>query len=389
MSRRILAIPGPTILDVDVLKALLVSDVGHMSMEFTDIVADSLNMLRKIVYADSEYQPIILSGSGTVAMEASLTNFIRKGDKALILSNGYFGELAYKILSRYPIQVDIIRANEIGTRVDNKFVIEKLEENNYSIVAATHVDTSTGVAHNIKELGAYIRDTETIFIVDGVCSVAGEELHIVDDGVDVLFTGSQKALSTPVGLSIVWLSPKAIHRLDQGNISPHYMDLSEWIKVMKGYEEGKPLYYATPAVNLVYGLNSALKNILDYGLEMWFEKHRVMAGGFREGVKALGLEILAKNYCAASTVSAVYLPDGVSWSDFRREMFRRNVIVAGGLISSIKDKYFRVGHMGMMNYNDIIAILGAIERSLSKLGYPIDFGASLAKFQEYVYKYES
>ena len=210
-----------------------------------------------------------------------------------------------------------------------------------------------------------------------------------DMGIDVLFTGSQKALSTPVGLAVVWLSPKALSKLDEPQLSAHYMDLSKWLRVMKSYEEGSPIYYATPAVNLVYALNMALQKILDYGLERWYKKHRIMAKAFRDSIRSIGLETMASEEVSASTVTAVYLPDNISSREFRREMSSRGVYVAGGILEGIRDRYFRVGHMGMMNLNDIIAILACIERSLKSLGYDVELGRALATFQRVTHQEES
>lgn len=381
MGRRILAIPGPTILDVDILKSTLVSDIGHLSKEFVNIFAETLASLRKLLYVNEDYLPIVLAGSGTVGMEACLTNFISKNDKALVVSNGYFGDLAFNILKRYPVSVKLLKPRKPGLRVENKQIFEEIESNDYSIIVVTHVDTSTGVVHDIAQIGKFVINTDTLLIVDGVCSVAGEKIEMEKDGIDVIFTGSQKALSTPPGLSIIWLSPKALSRLNEDNLSPHYMDLTRWIKIMKSYEDGRPQYYATPAVNLVYALNTALRKIFQYGLERWFKKHYVMARLFQEGVEEIGLRIMADKSCRASTVSAVYLPESISLQDFKKEMRKRDVIIAGGILENLRDKYFRVGHMGMMNYNDIIVILAAIERSLIKLGYSIELGKSLTKVQ--------
>ncbi len=384
MDRKILAIPGPTILDLDVLRAMLVSDVGHMSVEFTGIFSETLRLLRRLLYVDDDYQPIILAGSGTVGMEASLTNFVSKNDKVLVVSNGYFGDLAEKILSRYPVNINKLSSREPGDRVDNETILSRLEEDKYSALIVTHVDTSTGVKHDISELGKYTKDQDTLLIVDGVCSVGGEKINMKEAGIDVLFTGSQKALSTPVGLSIIWLSPKAMDRLKMNNLSPHYMDLGEWLKIMRSYEEGAPKYYATPAVNLIYALNGALRKIFEYGLDKWFNKHVLMAGSFRAGLQEVGLELMAKDYCRANTVSAIYLPENIESKRFRDELYRMGIVVAGGILKGLRDKYFRVGHMGMMNLNDIVAILAAMERVLYSLGYDIELGSSLRGFQEYL-----
>lgn len=221
--------------------------------------------------------------------------------------------------------------------------------------------------------------------MDGVCSVAGEEIRMKEWGIDVLLTGSQKALGVPPGLAVLWLSPKAIKRLNEtkSKYAPYYMDLTKWLEIMDSYEKMKTAYFATPAVNLIVGLHRSLELIFEEGLENRFKRHEVLSKAFRGGMQGLGLKILPKDEkTSASTVTAVYLPEKVELGEFRREMLERNVVVAGGLFPSIKSKYFRVGHMGPINANDIISVVAAIERSLIKLGYEVRLGDGVTKTQE-------
>ncbi len=383
-ERDILAIPGPTMFHPMVLRSLGVENMGHMSREFVEVFSKALKDLRKLVYADDSVQPVVLSGSGTLAMEASVSNMISKGDNILVVVNGYFGWSMRDILSRYPVNIDLIEIKSPGEVVDNKRILEKLDEKEYSMVTVTHVDTSTGVRHPIKELAEEVRDRNCILVVDGVCSVAGEEIRMSEWGIDVLFTGSQKALGVPAGLGILWLSEKALRRLKEteSSLSPYYMDLSRWIRVMKSYEEMKPIYYATPSVNLIWGLWKSLKIIFDEGLENRFRRHKILSRALRKGLKAIGLDIMAKEEYAASTITSVYLPEGVSPYDFKREMLNRNVVIAGGIYPGLREKYFRIGHMGIMDFNDGVSILAAIERSLYSLGYGLEPGAGLKAYQD-------
>jgi alanine-glyoxylate transaminase/serine-glyoxylate transaminase/serine-pyruvate transaminase len=382
-EKNILAIPGPTMFHPMVLRSLGVENMGHMSREFVEIFSKALKDLRKLVYADDGVQPVVLAGSGTLAMEASVSNLISKGDNILVVVNGYFGWSMRDILNRYPVNIDLIEIKSPGEVVDNKRIFEKLDEKEYSMVTVTHVDTSTGVRHPIKELAEEVRDRKCILVVDGVCSVAGEEIRMSEWGIDVLFTGSQKALGVPAGLGILWLSEKALHRLKETEsaLSPYYMDLSRWVKVMKSYEEMKPIYYATPAVNLIWGLWKSLEIIFDEGLENRFRRHKILSRALRKGLKAIGLDIMAREEYAASTITSVYLPGEVSPSDFKREMLSRNVVIAGGIYPGLREKYFRIGHMGIMDFNDGVSILAAIERSLYVLGYDLEPGAGLKAYQ--------
>jgi alanine-glyoxylate transaminase/serine-glyoxylate transaminase/serine-pyruvate transaminase len=387
-ERRILAIPGPTIFDPYVLRGMGIANVGHLSREFTKVFGMVLKNLRRLVYAGEESQTFVLAGSGTLAMEASVVNLIEKGDSILVVSNGFFGWSMRDILMKYEVDVDVLSIDKPGDVVDNKLIIDMLREKSYKLVTVTHVDTSTGVRHNIRELAEYVRDTDTLLVVDGVCSVAGEEIRFDEWGIDVLFTGSQKAIGVPVGLGIIWYSRRALERLEVtgSKTAPYYMDLGKWRRVMCSYEEGNPIYYATPPVNLIYALSKSLEIIFEEGLENRFRRHLYLASAIREGLRSIGLTVMAKDEYAASTITSVYLPDGISLDNFKNEMARRNVIVAGGIYPGIRDKYFRIGHMGIMDYNDGAAILASIERSLLSLGYELSLGSSLTKYQEYLMK---
>ncbi|MEM2379679.1 MAG: aminotransferase class V-fold PLP-dependent enzyme, partial [Candidatus Methanomethylicia archaeon] len=227
------------------------------------------------------------------------------------------------------------------------------------------------------------KHNETLLVVDGVCSVAGEEIYMKNWGIDVLFTGSQKAIGVPPGLAIIWLSPKALDRLKEtkSKYSPYYMELTRWINIMNSYEELRASYFATPAVNLIVALNKSLKLILDEGMEARFKRHKILSKAFRKGIEAMNLKIMAKSEdYAASTITAIYLPQNINIQQFLNEMNKRNVIVAGGLYPNIN--YFRVGHMGSVNANDIVATVSAIERSLNTLGYKTIIGESIKEVQK-------
>lgn len=383
-ERSLLMIPGPTIFEPSVLRELSITTLSHTSKEFIQIFHETLKNLRKIVFVNEEYKPIVLAGSGTLAMEISVANFIKGNDKVLVVSNGYFGDRMIEILSKYPVKVDVLKVEELGGVIKTSKILEEINKGNYSLVTVTHVDTSTGVRQELKELGEELKKHhETLLIVDGVCSVAGEELYMKDWGIDILFTGSQKALGVPPGLSIIWLSPKALERLKntKSKYASYYMELTRWIKIMDSYEELKAAYFATPAVNLIIALNKSLKLILEEGIENRFKRHKILSRAFRKGIEAMRLKIMAKSEdCAASTVTAIYLPENIDLQQFLTEMSKRNIIVAGGLYPGIK--YFRVGHMGSVNANDIIATISAIERGLNTLGYEITIGESLKEVQK-------
>ncbi|AFL67122.1 pyridoxal-phosphate-dependent aminotransferase family protein [Desulfurococcus amylolyticus] len=381
-ERRLVMVPGPINYEPSVLRELAVSGLDHTSPEFVEIFADALGKLREIVYAGKEHQPVVIAGTGTLGMEASVTNFLTKGNRVLVVSNGYFGDRFKELLSRYPVKTDVLRPDTIGNGVEASRIIEVVEKEGYDLVTLTHVDTSTGVLQPIREVGKKLRNTGTILVVDGVCSVGGEEINLVEDGVDVLFTGSQKALGVPPGLAIIWLSPKALEKLKELKepLSPYYMDLKKWVEVMRSYEEKKPVYFGTPAVNLVVALRKSLELILREGMENRVRRHMVLSEAFREAMKALGLGILASEKYTAHTITAVKLPSGIDAGLLVSFARSAGVAIARGLLKEVN--YFRVGHMGPVNANDIIATIAVIERALYRQGYLSRLGDGLLRAQE-------
>ncbi len=386
-ERRLVMVPGPINFEPSVLREMAAEGLDHTSPEFVDAFAESLAMLRKIVNATNEYQPIVIAGSGTLAMEASTTNFLKKDSKVLVVSNGYFGDRFAELLSRYPVRVDVIKPDVLGGAVNPDKIIATVEKEGYDLVTLTHVDTSTAVLQPLREVGRALKDKDTLLVVDGVCSVGGEEINVVEDGIDVLFTGSQKALGVPPGLAILWLSPKALGRLERisNSLTPYYADLRKWVNVMKSYEDRKPLYFATPAVNLIVALRKSLELILKEGLDRRFARHKQLSEAFREGVKALRLQLLPKEENVAHTVTAVKLPSNIDSTSFVSSVRSMGVLIAKGLIKEVN--YFRVGHMGSVNANDIIATVAAIERALYKHGYEFKFGEGLARTQDVLFKH--
>lgn len=380
-ERRLLMIPGPISFEPRVLRELSTQNIGHMALEFTEAFSKVLRDLRELVRVSLEYQPLVLAGSGTLAMEASVSNFVSEDSRVLVVSSGVFGRRFVELFSKYPVEVDVLESKP-GEIVGVEEVKSKLESGDYDVLTVTHVDTSTSIRYPIEELGKYTRDKNVLLVVDGVCSVGGEDVQMENWGIDVLLTGSQKAIGVPPGLAILWLSPKALERLEEtkGRYAPYYMDFTKWIPVMKSYEERKPRYFATPAVNLILALRVSLEKILEEGLDRVFKRHRVIAEAFRSAMKSLGLELLAREEkYAASTVTSVKLPEDINVKEFLAEMRKRQVIVAGGLIPRIN--YFRVGHMGPVNSNDIIATIAAIERSLAALKFKLEFGVGVREAQ--------
>lgn len=374
-GRKLLMIPGPIEFEPEVLQAMSIPTPSHVAPNFINSFGDSLEMLRK-VWLCPNGQPFIIAGTGTLAMDIAGANLVEPGDKALVISTGYFGHRYAELLKRYGAEVDILES-ALGLTVSKERIERALASTDYKLLTFNHVDTSTGVKVDAKMIGALGIKYNTLTILDGVCSVAAEEIRQEDWGIDVVLTASQKAVGVPPGLALLVASPKAMKIWEKRStpVSNYYADWSNWLPIMKAYEARKPSYFGTPAVNLVLALQVSLKQILAEGMEQRFARHQSIADAFRAAMQALGLGIIAaKDEMAANTLTAVYYPEGVDGIKLRKFINESGVIVAGGLLSEIKTEYFRVGHMGAINQNDLLATVGAIETALHRCGHVTGHG---------------
>lgn len=374
-GRKLLMIPGPIEFEPKVLQALATPTDSHVSPDFIETFANSLELMRK-VWQSKTGQPFIMAGSGTLAMDMAVVNLIEPNDNVLVISTGYFGERYADICKRYGANVTIL-TTEVGDTVSLNDIEKELSTKNYKLLTITHVDTSTGVLVHPEPILKLAKKYNTLSILDGVCSVAGEEIKQDEWGIDVVFTASQKAIGVPPGLALLMVSEKAmsIFKNRKTPVSNYYADFTNWLPIMQAYESRNPSYFGTPPVNLIYALEVSLQQIISEGMEQRFLRHKKIATAFREAMIALGLKVLptTKN-SSANTLTATFYPENISGNDFLSEVSKNNIILAGGLLPSHKTQYFRVGHMGSVNSNDIIATITAIENSLSKNGYTFKAG---------------
>ncbi|MCF8222635.1 MAG: alanine--glyoxylate aminotransferase family protein [Bacteroidales bacterium] len=373
---KLLMIPGPIEFTPEVLSSMSEPTLSHVSGDFIKIFGDSLDMMKK-VWMCPDGQAFIMAGTGTLAMDMAGANLVEKDDKVLVVSTGYFGERYAELLNRYGADYRILRA-EPGKSVDPAEIEDELRTGKYKMLTFTHVDTSTAVRVDPVPIGELGRKYDVLTVLDGVCSVAGEEIRQQEWGIDIVLTASQKAVGVPPGLALLVASPKAMEKFHnrKSPVQNYYADWSNWLPIMKAYEEGRPAYFGTPAVNLVSALNISLSQILDEGMEVRFLRHKKTAGAFRTALKAMGINQIPDDSVAANTLSAPYYPGDIKGPDFIKEVNRAGVVIAGGLHPELKNRYFRVGHMGKITKEDTLATIEAIETSLSVLNHKFDRGAA-------------
>lgn len=386
-GRKLLMIPGPIEFEPDVLNAMSVATNSHVAPDFIDVFGKSLELMRE-VWKSPKGQPFIVAGTGTMAMDMAAANLIEHGDLVLVISSGYFGKRFKDILDRYGANTTILEA-PVGEVVSLETIEKELKTRKYKFLTITHVDTSTGILVDPRPITQLSKKYNTLSILDGVCSVAGEELNQDEWGLDVVLTASQKAIGVPPGLALLMASEKAMQVWENRKtpVSNYYADWNNWLPIMRAYEERRPSYFGTPAVNLIVALETSLKIISKEGMDKRIKRHQGLAKAFRAGIAALNLELLPKeNGIAANTLSAVYYPEGITGAALSAKMVESNVIIAGGLLPEIKATYFRIGHMGSISSNDLIAVLAGLERALLELGHLLVSGKSLQVFQDELLK---
>jgi len=383
---KLLVIPGPIEVADEVLFANAHPSVSHVSPEFVPVFGDCIRMIREVLFT-KDAQPFLISGSGTLGWDQVSANLVEQGENALVLHSGYFGDSFAECLDTYGAAVTQIKAS-IGATVPLADIEQALKEKKYKILTFTHVDTSTGVLSNAQAIAEVVKrvSPDTLIVMDAVCSVASEEILFDDWGLDVVLTASQKGLGAPPGLSILLASKRAIGVWEERNKrgkkdGSYYASWRKWLPVMKAYEAGQAAYFATPPVNLIYAFHASLSLITGKTsatpeplppLQERFKLHRQASETIRKAAKSLGLTQLPfKDSEAANGMTALYFPPGVSGADLLPRLVKKGVVVAGGLHVDIKDKYFRIGHMGISvvdpSREDVNKVIKSLEEALEEV----------------------
>lgn len=370
--REFLMIPGPTPVPDRVLEAVARHPIGHRTPEFSKLLRGAVDDLKWL--GQTSRDPYVITSSGTGAMEAAIVNTVNSGDQVLSLIVGVFGERWAKISEAYGAKVERV-ISEPGQPVDLVLLGEKLKKDNeqkIKVVTVTHNETSTGVINDLQAIAKLVRAHGALLIVDAVTSFGAVDLPIDEWQVDVLVTGSQKALMLPPGLGVIFFSERA-WRVSESCRSPRfYLDLRKYKKSLE--QDTTP---ATPNVSLVAGLRESLLMMKEDGTEKIFARHLRLKEALRSGVKALGLKLFVADEHASPTITAILPPDGISVADIRKglkEDFR--ILVADGQ-EELKGKIFRIGHMGYVFERDILMTLASLESVLRKLGHEVTPGKAV------------
>ena len=379
MIKRFLCSPGPTPVPADVLAEMSKPLIHHRTPQFSAIVSENAALLKEMFQTRNTV--LTLTSSGTGAMEASVTNFLSKGDKMLVISAGKFGERFAEIGKTYGAVIVELK-NEYGKDVKPADVEKALKENpDVKAVYTEYSETSTAVAFDIKGFAAVVKKTEAILVVDGITAIGAMEFKMDDWGVDVAIAGSQKSFMIPPGLAFIAISEKAEKLMKTSTMPKFYFDLT---REMKSLEKQTTAW--TPAISLFIGLNQALKMMKEEGLDNIAKRHFLIAECFRKSIQAIGLKLFADvpSVRASDALTAVKVPDGIDGGKIPGLMRDRyGVTIAGGQ-GSMKGKIFRLGHLGYVDKSDIIVELQAMELALKEAGYQFEYGASVAAAQKFI-----
>jgi aspartate aminotransferase-like enzyme len=373
MIKHYLLSPGPTPIPNEVALAMSETMIHHRTPQFNAVFTEAREGLKKLFGTKSDV--LMLASSGTGAMEASVANLFSSGDKVLVINGGKFGERWLNIANAYgltPIEMKV----EWGQAVKVADVEKQLKANpDIQGVMIQASETSTTVLHPVKEI-AKLTKNGPLFLVDGVTAVGVVPVPVDEWGIDVLVTGSQKALMLPPGLGFIALSDRAWEKTKKAKLPRFYFDLN---LERKNQQKGSGAF--TPAVSLIFGVRASLRMLDREGLENVYARHARLCRATRAAATALGLKLLAPD-SPSPAATGVYMPGGIDADqvlDYLRD--NMNITLAEGQ-DQLKGKVIRIAHVGYMGAFDVITAVAALEMALRKFGAEIPFGRGVAAAQE-------
>jgi len=364
MEKRYLFTPGPTPVPPQVLAAMGEPVVHHRSPDFRPIYERCLARLREVCRTESDV--LLFTASGTGAFESAVVNLVSPGEPHLVVSAGSFGERWVSMTSAYGADVDQLRY-DWGETPDPEDVRARLAAREAKAVWIVQSETSTGVVADVQAIAAVAKEAGALVVVDAVSSLGAVPCETDAWDLDVVVSGSQKALMTPPGLGLAAVSDAALAAT--GSTPRFYFD---WQRTRDAQRKLDAPF--TPPVSLVTALDVALGMLLDEGLEAVFERHVRLGRAARAGAKAMGLELFSPDEDRSAVVTAVLSPDAAEVILGLRNRF--GITLAGGQ-GDLKGKIFRIGHIGWFDVFDITTALAAIEIVLAELGADIERGVAV------------
>jgi aspartate aminotransferase-like enzyme len=367
-QKRYLLTPGPTPVPPEVLAALAEPVIHHRSPDFKAVFAEVRVRLRQLFQTQNEV--LMFTASGTGAFESAVTNLLSPGEKVLAVSHGNFGTRWQKMAAAFGCDV-VELTYDWGKAPLAEDVASALAESGATVALLVHSETSTGVVSDIRSLVAACNQAGAISVVDAVSSLGAVPFETDAWGVDVVVTGSQKALMTPPGLAFASVSARAWAKVEQSTLPRFYWD---WVPARSSQEKDNTPF--TPATSTVVALNAALELILAEGLDNVFSRHVAIGRACRAGAKAMGLDLYSPDDDSAAVLTGILTPAGVDAVELRLALRDRFGITLAGGHGDVINRLFRIGHIGYVDVFDIVTALGAIELLLVEMGATVERGAA-------------
>jgi aspartate aminotransferase-like enzyme len=367
LEKRYLFTPGPTPVPPEVLAASAEPIVHHRGPDFREIYARTLRRLKDVYRTESDV--LLFTASGTGAMESAVANLTAAGDRVAVVSHGSFGERWIAICERYGLDVHAIRY-EWGEAPDPDEVGASVRDAGADLVFCQQSDTSTGVVADVRGIREAVGDAT--LVVDAISSLGAVPLETDAWGIDVVVSGSQKALMSPPGLAMVSVPERVLARAKEPRT--FYYD---WRANKKAQDALDAAF--TPAVSIIRSLDVALGLLLEDGLEAAFARHVRLGRAARAGVKAMGLELFSPDDDSAAVVTAVRAPDGIDADELLLHLRDNHGVTLAPGQAHLKGRIFRIGHIGWFDVFDIACAVAAVELSLTELGAEIERGVAVAR----------
>jgi serine---pyruvate transaminase len=375
VQKRYLFTPGPTPVPPQVLASLSEPVLHHRAPDFRIVYERTLQRLQEVHRTSADV--LLFTCSGTGAFESAIVNLCSPGDRVLAVSAGQFGERWAGMARGYGCEVEELRFEWGETPTAGELTRRLAELEPVSLVFLVHSETSTGVVCDLQALAAAAKEAGALVVVDAVSSLGAVPLETDDWGLDVVVAGSQKALMTPPGLATVAVSEAAWELAARSTLPRFYLD---WDRTRKAQAKLDSAF--TPAVSLVVALDVALGLLLEEGLDAVCARHARLGRACRAGIKAMGLKLFSPDEERSAVVTAAFMPHGLDSSELTLALRDRHGITIAAGQGELKEKIFRIGHIGFFDEFDIATALSAVELVLGELGAPIERGLAATRALE-------
>ena len=354
--------PGPSTVPARILQAISAPTLGHLDPQYIQYMDETCEMIRQ-VYRTENALTFPVSGTGMAGMETILVNLIEPGDEAIVMINGVFGGRMKDNMERCGATVHAVEIPWGETFSFQQFADAVAAHPDAKMLGVVHAETSTGALQDLSGVGDLLHEAGMLLAVDSVTSLAGHDVRVDDWGIDAIYSGTQKCLSCPPGLSPVSFSPRAIEKMDARETKSRswYLDVS----MLKNYYSGGGgrAYHHTAPINMVYALREALAIVLEEGLEARFERHREMHELLRAGLEKLGLKYIPEH--SLCTLNCVAVPEGIDEAAIRKKLLDEFDIEIGGGLGVFAGKAWRIGLMGeSATKKNVLTLLAALEDCL-------------------------